>query len=176
MHRLIVLRLRIGRVGDKRTEGCLGRKRDERLVRDVCVGIERRKQARSDSLDIAFRAADLPGKADLRARDAEGTVEDLRRVDERISVHDAVAEELCLLKSWNQAEHPLLLGPGKVRLEAHQIVGSASLVLGSQLHGRPGTSAGTWILEADWLQGTEAQGIDTCACHFLDRLAGAEEI
>ncbi len=76
-----------------------------------------------------------------------------------VAVHDAVPHELGVLQAGDHAEHPLLLAPFQVRLEADEVIQRAGRVLGAQLHSRPGAVAGARVAQADRAQRAEPDRI-----------------
>ena len=98
------------------------------------------------------------------------------RIDKRVAVHDAITEELGVLKARNHVEHALLLSKGEVRLEAYEVIGGALAILRTKLHRRPRPAAASGIGEPNGLHRTEARRIATSAGNLLDRLARLEKI
>ena len=78
------------------------------------------------------------------------------------------------MQGGDHGEHPLLLAPFQVGLEAHQIVDGAVGVVTPQLHHGVGLTAGLGIHQAAGLQGTEAQGVLAPAGHDLHRHTALE--
>ena len=110
------------------------------------------------------------------ALECEGLIEAGRCIDEGVAVHDAIPEELALLKTWDHAEHTALLRPGEVCLEAHKVVGRALPVLSAQLHHRPRPAPRARVDDADRLEGTETKGVVAGARNLLSRLTGLEKL
>ncbi len=85
--------------------------------------VQRREQPGGSGLEVALGAGDLSGEPHMpMLSQAKRRLEQPRRVDERVAVHDAVSEELGLAEAGDHAEHAALLGEGEVRLEAHEVV------------------------------------------------------
>ena len=84
-------------------------------------------------------------------------------------MHDAVADELRVFQGGDHGEHPLLLGPLQVGLEAHQVVDSAVGIVPAQLYHGKGLPARLWIPQAPGFQGPVAQGLLPPAGHDLHR-------
>ena len=83
-------------------------------------------------------------------------------------MHNAVAHELGVLQAGDHREHPLLLAPFQVGLEAHQVVQRAAGVLGPQLDVGPGAVAGAGVPQAHRAQGAVADGVRAAGGHHLD--------
>ena len=99
------------------------RRRHARFAPRKPLGDEARdEEPTRGALDVALDATHLPRKVDPGiALELEGLVEERRRIEERISVHGAVAQELGLLEAGNRAEDPRLLAPGHARLETDDL-------------------------------------------------------
>ena len=87
----------------------------------------------------------------------------------------AIAQELGLLKTGDQAQDALLFPVPQVILESDNVVTVGARVLLAQLYHRPGTPSGAWIHQAHRLQRTEAQGFAAAPDEFLHRQAGFKE-
>ena len=74
-------------------------------------------------------------------------------------MHDPVAKKLRVFQGRDHGEHPPLLRPFQVCLEAHQVVDAALGVVLAQLHHRVRRLARFGIPEALGLQGPVAQGV-----------------
>ena len=70
------------------------------------------------------------------------------RIEEGVAVHDTVPHELGIFQPGDHAEHPLLLAPLEVGLEAHDVIQGALLIFGPQLYIGPRTVAGVGIHKA----------------------------
>ena len=84
-------------------------------------------------------------------------------------MHDAVPHELGVFEAGDHAEHPLLLAPLQIRLEADDVVQRPLLVLGAELDVRPGAVAGVGVHQTHRAQRAEPHGVGTAGCHDLDR-------
>ncbi len=183
VHGLVVDRVFARRPGKEGSEGRLtwegGRLDAPRGGGDL----ERHVQPRAHRLAVALRARQLPrhvrGHAEVprgSARQSEAIVEQARRVDERVAVHDPVAGELGVLQAGDHAEDAALLGKRQVRLESHEVVARAVRVLRAQLERSPGAPARMRIGQPDRLERPEARRVATGARNFLDGLACLEQV
>ena len=103
-------------------------------------------------------------------------IQQLRRIQIGVFVHNAEAHELCVLQTWNHAENTSLLRPFEMCLEAYQIIKGGSGVILTQLYYCICFLAITRVNEAYRLQRTEAHGVLASCSHFLDRHAGFKYI
>ena len=90
------------------------------------------------------------------------------RIEEGVPVHDAVPHELGVFEAGDHAEHPLLLAPLQIRLEADDVVQRPLLVLGAELDVRPGAVAGVGVHQTHRAQRAEPHGVGTAGRHDLD--------
>ena len=177
VHGLIVFCRGVSGIGYKGTERSRHRQRRKSKATQVGQGVECSKQAGGNRLGIPLGAGDLTRKTDASvALERKGLIEAGRRIDEGVAVHDAIPEELALLKARNHAEHASLLRPGEVCLEAHKVVGRALPVLSAQLHHRPRPAPRARVDDADRLEGTETKGVVAGARDLLSRLTGLEKL
>ena len=110
VHRLVVDRLGRGRVGDERPQRGRRGEGGNRPVGQVGPGVDGGQKARGYGLGVALGPGDLAGEAHAAVRaQGEGGVERAGGVDERVAVHDAVAEELGMLQAGNHPEDAALL-------------------------------------------------------------------
>src|SRR5204862_4050764 len=94
-----------GDVAEQRTMRCGLRRQRDRLAAPLGGGEASGQQAHGGGLDIAFAAGDLSGETQLwRSGEAEGFVEQLRRVEKRVAMQAAEAGEFGALKTRNGAE------------------------------------------------------------------------
>ena len=128
-----------------------------------------RQQAAGSAFHIALKAGDLARKEHIGVLfQAQLGAEHPGRIEEGVAVHDAIPHELSVLKARDHAEHPLLLAPLEVGLEAHDVVQGAFLIFGPQLDIGPWTVSGVGIHKAHRAQGTEPHGVGTPGGHDLD--------
>ena len=85
--------------------------------------IDASHETRRCRFDIAFYASHLTceEQSNLSAK-LQCRPQYLRRIDERIPVHDAIANKLRMFQARNHAENPTLLRPFQMCLKAHDIV------------------------------------------------------
>ncbi len=98
-----------------------------------------------------------------------------RVVDVAVPVDLAVAQDLGVLESRDQSDHPPLLRITEASLEADQAPHSTVSVLLAQLDDRIGHGPGARVLEPDRLQGAEAKRILSAGGQHLDGEATLEE-
>ena len=103
-------------------------------------------------------------------------VEKTGRVDERVSMHDAVTRELSVFEPGYHAKHTTLLGERKVGLKTHQVVARAMHILSPQLQRRPRPSLCSRVGQTNGLERPEPRGVMTCTRDLLNRLACLEKI
>ena len=90
------------------------------------------------------------------------------RVEEGVAVHDAVPDELGVLEAGDHAEHPLLLPPFQVGLEAHDIIQRPLLIFSPELDVGPRAVARAGVDEAHRAQRAEPHGVRAPRRHDLD--------
>ena len=156
------------------------RRRDALLQRRDADG---RVQPRPDRLAISFGSPQLAGDEHghvdagfLLHVQAQRRIEQPRRVDERVAVHDAVSREIGVLQAGHHAEHALLLGELQVRLEPDEVVARALRVFRAQLQRGPGTSSRARVGEPDRFQRPETRRVTARAGDLLDGLARLEQV
>ena len=87
----------------------------------------------------------------------------------------AKSYELGVLETGDETQHPLLLAPLDLRLEADQAEVIAGERVLPQLHRRVRLAAGARIDEADRLHRSEAQRVPTAMRHHFNGQAALEE-
>ena len=75
----------------------------------------------------------------------------LRRIQERVAVHDAIAQELGLFQPRNHAEYTALFRPLQMGLKANDVIKRRTGIVLPQLNHCIGAHARLRMLEADWL-------------------------
>ena len=83
-------------------------------------------------------------------------------------MHHAVAHKLGIFQSGDHAEHPLLLTPFEVCLEAHDVIQGALLIFCAQLHICPRAVAGVGVYQTHRAQRAEPHGVGTPGSHDLN--------
>ena len=129
MHGLVVLGCGIGRIGNERAQGARFGKRYRSCADKIGIGVEGCQKTRGDGLGIPFGAGYLSSQSHLGPWNGEGGIEHMGRIDKRVAVHDAIAEELGILEARNHVKHALLLSEGEIRLEAYEVIGGALAIL-----------------------------------------------
>ncbi len=86
-------------------------------------------------------------------------------------MHDPVTDVLGVLQGWDHGEHPFLLRPFQVGLEAHHVVDGPLGVVLTQLDHGEGLLPRLGVLQAHRLQGAIAQRVSPPAGHDLHRHA-----
>ena len=81
-----------------------------------------------------------------------------------------------MAQGGDHGEHPLLLRPSEVGLEAHQVIDGAHRVVPPQLDHGEGLLPGLGVPEAPGLQGAVAQGLLPPPGHHLHRHAPFKDI
>ena len=84
-------------------------------------------------------------------------------------MHHPIAHILRIPQGGDHGEHPLLLRPFQVGLEAHDVVNGPLGVVLAQLHHGRGLPSGLGVLQSHRLQRSVAQGIPPPAGHHLHR-------
>ena len=146
-----------------------GRRRDHRLLageeaREIDAGEKSGRRA----LGVALDAGELAGEQRRRVvPEREVRRERGGRVEIRVPMDGAEAQELRVLESGDDPEHALLLGIAKARLEADEIPHAAGAILHAQLHDGVRLAAGARIDEADRLHRPEAQRLASALRHLL---------
>ena len=84
----------------------------------------------------------------------------------------AIAQELRILQSRDQPQHPCLIAVFQVILETDEIVRIRALILLAQLHRRVGNLPGARIFESDRLHRTKAQRLASAPGDLLDWQTG----
>ena len=186
MHGLVSLGFGGRCIRDKRPENGM----DGQLGRSLppqqgCNGNSRMRPG-ADSLAISFGSGNLAGKeqrhldgtrpCSILRDEAQGTIKNLRGIDEGVAMHDTVSGELGMLQTRDHGEDAFLLREGEVGLEADKVITLPMSVLGAQLQRRPGTAPGCRVGQAHGLERAEPGGIRTGARDLLDRLACLEQI
>ena len=96
------------------------------------------KQSAGSTFHIALKAGDLACKEHVGVFfQVQLSAEHPGRIQKGVAVHDAVPHELRMFQTRDHAEHPLLLAPLEVCLEAHDVIQGALLIFGAQLHVGP---------------------------------------
>ena len=127
--------------------------------------------------NVTLYASHLSGKIEaLVAAQAEMVIQQLRRIEIGVLMHNAEAHELSLLQAGNHAEYAALLRPFQMRLEADDVVQRCSSIVLTELHYCIGLLAVTRINQADRLQRSEAHGVLASRSHFLNRHAGFKNV
>ena len=170
---------RHGLVGDiqaQRADGSLLGKVDGRLALEPPGGLHAHQEAAGGGFHIALHAGHLAGEGNAGLRlQAVVPVQQPGRVQERVAVHDAVAQELGVVEGGDHGEHPPLLREPQVGLEAHQIVDRAVGVVPAQLHHGVGLLSCPGVLQSPGLQGAVAQRVVAPAGHDLHGHAALED-
>ena len=139
------LELRHGLVADIQAQcadGGFSGKVDGFLAQQTPGKLHTHQKTAGTGLYIALYAGHLSGKGNAGvALEPVIPVKKPGRIQIRIAVHDAVAQEPGVVKGGDHGEHPLLLRPFQVGLEAHQIIDGAVGVVLAQLHHRVGIAA-----------------------------------
>ena len=101
-------------------------------------------------------------------------------------MHHAEAHKLGVFQAWDKPQHPLLLAPFQVGLEAHQVPEAAVLVFLAQLHHRVGPLGAAHIAivhiapagipEPNWLERAVAHRVFAAAGQLLDGETALEEV
>ena len=109
----------VGQSAQSGLSGKIHRSQSQQAVGQLHTG----DQTGGGGLHIALHTGDLAGKGKPWLRDyLIVMVEQTGGVQIGVAVHDAVAEEFRVLQTGDHGEHPLLLRPGQVGLEAHDVV------------------------------------------------------
>ncbi len=87
----------------------------------------------------------------------------------------AETDELRLFQAGNQPEHPGLLAPLELGLEAHQAEVIAGEIILPQLYGGEWRTTRARVHQTDRLHRSEAQRVNPPMRHDLDRQASFEE-
>ena len=136
-----------------------------------------RDEAAGSALHIALHAGHLPGEIQAGAADhAVLRVEEARRMEERVAVHHAIAQELRVFKAGDHGEDALLLAPLEPRLEADEVIHRPRAVLRAELHDGVGLAPGSGIDEADGLHRSERHHHFPARGHHLDGHAALEDL
>ena len=96
------------------------------------------------------------------------------RVEVRVPVNRAEAQELRVLETRDHPEDALLLGDAEARLEPDEVPHAPAAILHAQLHDGVRFAPGARIDEADRLHRPEAQRVAAAARHLLGRHAALE--
>ena len=86
----------------------------------------------------------------------------------------SVAEELCIFKTGNQAQHASLFAKLQVVLKADEVVAVGPQVFLAQLHNGPGSFSGARIAQAHRLHGAKAQRVASAPGQHFDGQASLE--
>src|SRR5579883_1026665 len=133
-------------------------------------------QAGRDGLHVTLHARNLTGEKHVRPRaQLQRWREERRRVDVRVAMDLAVAQELGALEAGNHAEDARLLAELQVVLKADQIEAVGAQVFLPQLHRGPGSPSGARVDEPHRLHGTETERIAPAPRQLFDRQAGFEK-
>ena len=158
-----------GQILDQRAAHGIHRRRGQLPALQPGVDAPGCQQAAGGALHIALKAGDLARKEHIGVRlQEQARVQHTGRIQKGIAVHDTVPHELGIFQARDHAEHPLLLAPLEVGLEAHDIIEGAFLILGAELDIGPGAVAGVGVHQTHRAQGAEAHGISTSGSHDLD--------
>lgn len=90
------------------------------------------------------------------------------RIQKGVAVHHTVAHKLRIFQPGDHAEHPLLLTPFEVCLEAHDVIQGALLIFCAQLHICPRTVAGVGVYQTHRAQRAEPHGVGAPGSHDLN--------
>ena len=165
----------VGNIGRQCTGGGQAVEGRHRFAEHIHRGCHARHPAGGGGLHIAFYAGHLARKADARIGfERVSRVQQARRIQKCVAVHDTVAHELGVFQRRNHGEHALLLTELEVSLAADQIVQRAVCVVAAQLQDRIRILAGFRVRQADRLEDTEPQRIKAAACVDLDGHAALE--
>ena len=101
--------------------------------RKVAFPKQRGIKARNEKVQRSTCLLYTSGKTNPSSRNGKRPIQHARCIDERVSVHDTVTEELGVLQAGNHAEHPLLLTEREVRLEPDKIACGAFRIFRTQI-------------------------------------------
>ena len=90
------------------------------------------------------------------------------RIQKSVAVHHAVAHKLRIFQPGDHAEHPLLLTPFEVCLEAHDVIQGALLIFCAQLHICPRAVAGVGVYQTHRAQRAKPHGVGAPGSHDLN--------
>ena len=145
------------------------------LAQQAAGRLHAHQEAAGAGLHVPLHAGHLAGKGDAGVGfQAVVAVQQAGGIQIGVAVHDAVAQELGVPEGGNHGEHPALLRPFQMGLEAHQIVDGAVGVVLAELHHGVGVPARLGVGQALGLQGAEAEGVLAPAGHDLHRHAALE--
>ena len=140
-------------------------------------GVDAGEQAGGDGLGVALDAGELAGDEEIGAgAKLEGFGEERRCVDIGIAMDLAVAEEGGVLEAGDHAQNAGLLAEFEVVLEADEVVGVGTEVLGAELDGGIRPSSGFWVREAGGLHGAETESVAAAAGGLFDGEAAFEVV
>ena len=149
-----------------------GRRLDS-LARQIRRRKPARKKADRGAFQITLDAGYLSRKTKGGARfEAQGAIEQSRRVQESIAMNAAKARKLGAFKARNHPEDFSLRAIFQLCLEAHHIEERAKGVVLPQLHDRVRTFLAMRICQAYRFHGTKPQGFAAALSHDFDRQAG----
>ena len=176
MHGLIIFGVWVCCITHKRAKRSGQRKPEFLSAQQTSIHVKRSKQSRCYSLNIAFCTRNLTCKNSRSSRNSKRAVKRMRRVNKRVSVHDAVANKLSVFQSWDEGKYAFLLSPGKICLKTNQIKCCLSCIFCAKLNCCPGAFTRSGVNKSYWLQSAKSNGIMSCSCHFLNRLTSLEQI
>ena len=135
------------------------------------------QKAGGGGLHIALHSGDLPGKGDaLLSPHPVIAVQQAGGVQVGVSVHHPIAHVLGVFQSWDHREHPFLLPPLQMGLEAHDVVKRAVGIVPAQLHHGIWLFPRLWVGQAPGLEGAEAQCLLPPASHYFHGHAALEHV
>src|SRR4051794_40644287 len=98
----------------------------------------------------------------------ESFLEQCWRVEIGIAMDLAIAEKVCVLKSWNETQHARLLAELQMVLKPDKVVRIGAQVLTAKLYDCIRHRSRSGIPKAHWFHRTKSQGIASAPCNFLD--------
>ena len=127
------------------------------------------KQSAAGRFDVALNTRHLPCKENVGARiHGISIIKKTGRVEIGVAVHNAITQELCVLKSGDHAKYPSLLGESQVRLEADEVEHCSLAVLLAKLDNSVEFFSHAWVDEPYGLERSVAQGVIASLCHDLN--------
>src|SRR5262249_11873429 len=165
--------------GDMREQGAMRRgrrRRSEQSPEPFGRGEASRNQADGGGLHIPLTAGDLAGKAQPRLDlEAQGVIEQLRRVEEGIAVKAAKPRELRVLEAWDRAEDARLLAVLELGLKPDDVEEGPEPVVLAQLNDGIGLDVRRMrVGEAERFHRAVAQSFAAALRHHLDGQATVE--